>query len=235
MKKIEINGRIYYSIIIIIAALMMLGLSTVSAIGFPIVPSYQYQVYSEINIKNSCYFNSTFCPATTTCNITVYNPNNDVIVNNKNMTYGGAYFEYIIPDSGNLSVGFYKCDMICTNGGYSGTESFYIEIITGGNISLFIILAIASILILIFAIAMQNEYLGFISGALFIVTGLYSIIYGVAGLANMYTDAIGYVALGLGIMFLAAAGYSAAAGSGLFSGRDGNFEDSLSDDVWGKP
>ena len=210
--------------------LVFIMITTVSAA----TSSYQYKIGSSIDIKNPCYFSGTYCTASATCALTVYNPDNLVIVNNQQMTYGGAYFNYTLPGN-NYTVGLYKCDMTCTQSALSGSQTFYIEIQTGGNLGLFLILAIASFVLLIFAIWMQNEYMGFISGALFILTGLFSIIYGIGDLSNMYTNGIGWVMLGLGIMFLGAAGYSAAEGSGLFSGKDGAFEDSLDSDTWGTP
>ena len=198
--------------------------------------TYQYKLYDTISIKNPCYYNGTFCSAASVCNITIYDPNNAVIINNKAMTNSISYFNYTLLNvNNNYSLGLYKCDMTCTDFGSSGSQTFYFEVITGGNLSLFIILLISSFLLVMTAIYVNNEYIGFIGGAVFIITGLYSLIYGVANLANMYTDTIGYVTLGLGLFFFLAAGYSAINESGFLSRRDQAYEDSLSDDVWGNP
>ena len=185
---------------------------------------YQYKVNTQIAIKNPCYYNGNNCPPVTLCNLTVYDPNNAIIVDNQIMTYNPTYFNYTLPNN-NYSIGSYKCDMVCSYAGTSGSQRFYLDVGSGGNMSLFIILAIASILVLGVAVFMQNEYIGFASGALFISTGLFSLIYGIGELSNFYTSSVGYVSLGLGIMFLVAAGYSAAAGSGLFSGGRESEED----------
>jgi hypothetical protein len=217
---------------IFLALFIMASVSAASSISISRL-TYNYRVGSPIEIRNPCYYNGNNCPSATNCNITVYDPSNVVIVNNQQMTYGGPYFNYTLPGL-NYSIGSYKCDMVCTYSGVSGSQRFYLDIGSGGSTSLFLILAFASLLILVVAIVMKNEYIGFASGALFIITGLFSIIYGIGNLSNMYTDSIGYVSLGLGLMFLVAAGYSAASGSGLFSGEDEGYEDSLMDDVWGQ-
>lgn len=216
-----------------LAAIMFLTSVSAASISISRV-SYDYTVGSVIDIKNPCYYNGNNCPAGTNCTITVYDPDNQVIVNNQPMIYNTSYFSYTLP-SANYSIGSYKCDMVCSYSGISGSQRFYLDIGSGGDMGLFLILAFASIILLAVALVMQNEYIGFIAGALFIMTGLFSLIYGIGNLSNMYTNAIGWVSLGLGIMFLVAAGYSAAAGSGLFSGRDGAFEDSLESDTWGTP
>jgi len=149
------------------------------------------------------------------------------------MDHNPSYFNYTLPLD-NYTNGFYKCDMTCTDSGNSGFQTFYVEIETGGNVILFLILAFASVILMMTALVMQNEYIGFISGCLYIMTGLLVIIYGIGNLSNMYTDSIGWVSLGLGIMFMVASGYSAAAGSGIFSKGNG-FEDSLDSDTWGSP
>lgn len=222
---------IYASLLVIS---FILALTAFSSSVFAIEASYTYKLHNNIDIKNPCYFNGTYCLSTAVCNITVYDPDNLIIVNNRAMTYQTSYFNYTLP-TGNYTIGLYKNDMVCTQSGISGAQTFYFEIITGGNLGLFIVLAISSVLMLGVAIVMKNEYVGFVSGALFIMTGLFAIIYGVGNLSNLYTDSIGYVSLGLGIMFLVAAGYSAAEGSGLFSGDEGGYEDSLDSDTWGSP
>ena len=197
--------------------------------------SYIYQVNTgEIEVKNPCYLNGAFCSAGATCRITIYDPTNTIIVNNQLMDYHTSYWNYTLPpQNDSYMIGFYKSDMSCTDTGNSGSETFWFEVKTGGNMGLFLIMALASFVLLFTAIVMTNEYLGFATGALFILTGLFSIIYGVGDLANMYTNSIGYVSLGLGLFFLFAAAYSAISDGGFFK-PDGH-EDSLDSDTWGAP
>lgn len=219
-------------VLIIGIFIALIALASVSAASITVSRlTYDYKVGSQIDIKNPCYYNGANCPPTTTCAITVYDPNNAIIINNQQMTYSTAFFNYTLPDA-NYSIGSYKCDMVCTYAGVSGSQRFYLDIGSGGNMGLFLILALASLLLLLVGYLMENEYIGFISSTLFILTGLYALIYGVGNLSNLYTTGIGWVALGLGILFMMASAYSAIANGGFFK-RDGGFEDSLDSDNWG--
>lgn len=214
--------------------IVLIGSFTVSAADISISRlAYDYKTNSVIDIKNPCYYNGANCPAGATCTITVYDPNNLVIVNNQPMTYGASYFNYTLPGT-NYSIGSYRCDMVCTYSGVSGSQSFYLDVGTGGSQSLFIILALSSLLLLAVAMVLKNNYVGFICSTLFILTGLYALIYGAGNLlGNMYTTAIGWVALGLGLFFMIASAYSAIAEGGLFYSEE--HEDSLYSDTWGAP
>ena len=101
------------------------------------------------------------------------------------------------------------------DGGFNKTATFIMAITPTGEdagYSLFLILAISSIVILALGMWAGNEYVGFLAGALFLITGLYSIAYGISNLADLYTRAIGFVGLGLGLIFLIAAGYKVVEG-----------------------
>jgi hypothetical protein len=227
---------ILLAIDLLITLLLFLGASSfVSAADISISRvAYDYKQGSVIDIMNPCYYNGANCPVGTNCSITVYDPDNQVIVNNQPMTYGASFFNYTLPYA-NYSIGSYKCDMVCTYSGTSGSQRFYLDIGTGGSQSLFIILSIASIVLLILAILLKNNYIGFIASTLFILTGLYVLIYGVGNfLSDMYTTGIGWIFLGLGILFMIAAAYAAIAEGGLFYSEESD-NDSLYSDTWGRP
>jgi hypothetical protein len=159
------------------------------------------------------------------CFLTVRDPDSNYILNSVSMVVednGDA--TYTIPGANLTQISTaYSGKVYCTNGAVSSTEAFDMEINgTGddrGN-SLFIILAIASLLVIGLAVISENEYIGFMGGALFIMTGIYALIYGIGNLANMYTQAIAYVSIGLGFLFFVAAGYKAADGNVSFSSQD---------------
>lgn len=220
---------------LIIVLFTMTCVSAASSISISRL-TYTYKVGSQIDIRNPCYYNGANCPPTTTCDLTVYDPENNVIINNQPMTYGGSFFNYTLPDA-NYSIGSYKSDMVCSYSGISGSQRFYLDIGTGGNQSLFIILSIASLLLLLVAVLLKNNYVGFISATLFIVTGLYVLIYGVGDFlgGSLYTNAIGWISLGLGLLFLIASAYSAISEGGLFGDGDEGYGDSLDSDTWGAP
>lgn len=98
---------------------------------------------------------------------------------------------------------------------------------TGNNnnntIPLFLVLG--GFIILIFAFVFKNNYLGFMAGVAFIIFGIYSIVYGLGFVSDFYTEAIGYVTIGLGLFIFLASAYSAINDTGvnlLGEGSDGD-------------
>lgn len=77
-----------------------------------------------------------------------------------------------------------------------------------------IILLVASFLVLCLSAYTRNEYIGFIAGCLFLVTGIYIMKYGMNNVADIYTRTISYAALGFGILLSVISGYEALSGWG---------------------
>lgn len=143
----------------------------------------------------------------TTVNCTFSIVNKSGVVLSNGLNYASGFF-YI--DSSGLSAGEYTYFVTCNNGVGGGATAVSLNVAEQGNVLLFVILSLLSLIILSLAFVSQNEYLGFISGALFIITGVYSMIYGVLGLSTLYTRAIAFTFIGLGLLFEIAAGYKVA-------------------------
>lgn len=190
-----------------------------------------FQANQPVDLKIQCIINGTYCSAVSVCNITVAYPNNTLLISNRLMTNNISFYNYTLPDTSVL--GNYKCSVTCCDGGFCGTSysGDYIDISTGNcdftltptggdrvnSIGTFTILLIVSLIVLIFGVIMSNEYIGFVGSALMLVTGVYSMIYGLGNLSNFYTQAVSYILLGIGTLFFIAAGYSAIEGAGLFN------------------
>ena len=187
---------------------------------------YIFEYSTDGDFKMSCDVDGSPCTAAgTNCSLTLRAPNNSYILDGVNMTIllnGDA--TYIIPAASLTEISTaYSGKVYCTNGAIENTETFTMEVNGTGDdrgSDLFLILALASIIVIGLAVISENEYIGFMGGALFIVTGMYALIYGIANLANMYTQAIAYVSIGLGFLFLVAAGYKAADGTVTFSSHE---------------
>jgi len=187
---------------------------------------YTFEYSKDADFKFSCDSDGSPCNATLVdCYLTLRAPNNDYLLDSVTMAIqdnGDA--RYIIPAHNITQISSaYTGKVYCTNGVIGNTETFTMEINgTGddrGN-GLFIILALSSLLVIGLAVIAENEYIGFMGGALFIITGVYSLIYGIGNLANMYTQAIAFVSIGLGFLFLIAAGYKAADGTVSFTSQE---------------
>jgi len=187
---------------------------------------YTFEYSKDAYFKLSCDTDGVPCSSLTTdCFITLRSPVNDYLLNNISMVIeasGDATFTIPANNLTEISPA-YSGKVYCTNGVLSNTETFTLEVNgTGddrGN-GLFIILAICSLLVIGLAVIAENEYIGFMGGTLFIITGMYALIYGIGNVANMYTQAVAYVSIGLGFLFLIAAGYKAADGNVSFSSHE---------------
>ena len=75
------------------------------------------------------------------------------------------------------------------------------------NNPILIILLVISILFLILALYTKNYPMGFISGVMFIISGIYTMIYGFNNYADDYSRTVGLVLIALGFIFMLASGY----------------------------
>jgi hypothetical protein len=101
--------------------------------------------------------------------------------------------------------GIYKADMTCTDATGNGAESFFFRVTPTGDergIALFLIILLSGVVLLIFASFTGVEYLAFIGGILFVLSGIYSVIYGISNLSNVYTSGLGVVLSALGVFFM---------------------------------
>ncbi len=180
-------------------------------------PDYTFKVGEDAKLIASCDIDGMPCdPATAACNLTIRDPDKNYIVNFQPMTiiFGGD-INYTIPTNQITTIGDYPGKIYCMDNGQNKTATFIMAMTPTGKdtgFSLFLILAISSIAILALGIFSQNEYVGFLAGTLFLTTGLYAIAYGISNFADLYTRAIGFVSLGLGLIFMIAAGYKVMEG-----------------------
>ena len=95
-------------------------------------PSFFIEQNKNFDLKISC-FNSdnSFCLVTTNCSITVSTPNSTVIVNNQDMTFNTAYYNYTIKNNNLRNLGEYQVITQCT-GATDGFQTFSFEVTFDG-------------------------------------------------------------------------------------------------------
>lgn len=113
-------------------------------------------------------------------------------------------------------------------GGSVETWAYDFEVTTtgqknGNTIPLF--LAIGGFIIFLVAVLTRNLYIGFISGAVFIVLGVYMMIFGLGWTSDFYTQALSYVALGFGLLIFLSAAYEAITDSSIHLWKKGGEDD----------
>lgn len=211
---------------ILLFALLLLILPIINAQTSFLSEPYLKQ-NADTTLPLPCTIEGNYCSASAVCKTTIINPNNAVLYNNYTMSRNGAVFEINLTASDTSTLGKYQFNVVCADGANSASRFLNFNVTATGDsrgISLFLILVLGSFIVLIMGIAVKNEYLGFISGVLFMMTGIYALIYGVSNLADLYTRTIGFTAIGLGLLFEVASAYTAVGGNPIsILGRGDDF------------
>lgn len=77
---------------------------------------YAQNVTADIRVP--CINNETYCSPSAVCNITIFLPNNSLLVDNEPMTNQGNFFNYSLTNTGVL--GLYHQQIVCSDGGVNG-------------------------------------------------------------------------------------------------------------------
>lgn len=154
----------------------------------------------------------------TTCYFYLYNSTGDASYNStQDYVMDVDNFNFTVPGDYFKQTGDYYYNINCVwqsesaqLGGFASSK--VIVTTTGANdsTSFLLILGLTSLAMLAIAFVSKNEYFGFLSGLLFMVTGVYALIYGFNNISTTYTNAIGYVILGLGIILTLASAFQMA-------------------------
>ena len=158
-----------------------------------------------------CVQNGAICPPVTICQATGFSPDQTSFFTNVTATNNGTY--YNITRDGIHPLGLYRNEITCNNGTANGFDTVWIKITPTGDsrgFSLPIILGLGAFILLFTALFYRNPYFGIIAGFMFGMAGVYLVIYGLNDIADLYTRALGWVAIGLGVIFIIVGAYESA-------------------------
>lgn len=153
-----------------------------------------------------------------TCSDCTYNNITSVLFPNRTtaaisgdfaMTKTGTEYNYTFCETSAL--GTYVVNGFGNPGGTKDTWNYYFDVTTTGNQSNIVIpifLLIASVTLFITGIVLKSPPFGFFAGVLFIMVGMYMMIYGFGNIADLYTQSFALVTLGFGVIVSVLAGYS---------------------------
>lgn len=112
---------------LIMVLLLLITISSASAMIF--------QQNAGGDIKLSCINNNTYCNENTTCWITVFMPNNAVLVNQQNMTNQNNYHNYTLNSSQTSILGDYNLQVVCLDNSTNetGYSSYVYKITPNGS------------------------------------------------------------------------------------------------------
>ena len=169
-----------------------------------------FKQWDAVDLKLPCSYKGANCAASAECNISIMFPNGTFMVENQEMTNNGNGMpNYTMPTTGVIGEHNYK--QTCTQSGLSASDSGVITITTtgiGSNNKLPIFLILFAVALLIFGLALENPMMGFFAGILFIMVGMYLMIYGFGDINDLYTRAFALIILALGMIVTIMAGYS---------------------------
>lgn len=118
-----------------------------------ITTAMYYEAQQPIDIKVPCLVNYTYCSAGATCNISIYDPNETIIVANEPMTNSIYYFNYTLNETQTNKTGDYRNVVVCEDSGLAGFTAYTMTVTWNGrappgdNVKIFFILAFLGILI----------------------------------------------------------------------------------------
>lgn len=189
----------------VLATSQMIGTSTIQSL--PPVKQYDCVILKQvcgncsyINISSVSYPNSTQVLG-------------EVIMNPDST---GTLYTYSFCNTSTL--GPYTVTGFYDENGIKQTWNYPIEVTTTGqsnNFPMLLFLGLGGFIIFIIAIATRNLYIGFISGAVFMVLGVYIMIFGFGTSADFYTQSLSYVSLGFGMLIFLSAAYEAITDTGI--------------------
>ncbi len=170
---------------------------------------YTFKQNTQVDLKRPCINNGTWCSGSSACNITITNPDSTILVNNVLMTNKGSYHNITLQPNKVLQIGYYKADMVCTDGTLSGSDTFSYQVSPSGNtnvLGLFII-----VIVIIYAIGFigffgKNVWVSVLGGLAMIALGLYTLNSGIDVFRTTITEIFSWITIGIGAIFALTAG-----------------------------
>jgi len=166
--------------------------------------------------QNECVNLYQLCDNCTYVNVTSVmrsGGNGTVWIIGSNMTKTGTDYNYTFCNTD--IAGDYSYNVCGDKNGVVKCENIDFKITPTGDtrgFGLFLVLIIASIILFIGSFQFDFDWGVFLSGILFILSGVYAMIYGVGNLADLYTRGIAIVSVGLGLIFVVASIFNISKG-----------------------
>lgn len=176
-----------------------------------------YQVNQNIDLRFTCTSNGAIPSAAATFNITINYPNGSTFINNQQTTaLGNGAFNYTTLFK---ETGLYKVQMFCYDGDSSYSNEGYYDLTPTGKIQtsilnnpILIVLGVIGMGMIIFGISKGLSFIGFIGSVMFLLLGVYLMIYGFNNTMDLYTRGVAMVFIGVGLIFMFASAYDWAYG-----------------------
>ena len=157
-----------------------------------------FKVNTLIDYKKPCFNNGTYCSAASTCNYTIYNPDNTLLLNNQLATNNGAYHNISIRP---IVIGVYQVDMTCVDGSLNGAETYYFDITGSGfqdTVWFYVLILAISGSIMVLGFSLKDAPIVILGSFGLYFIGIYVLINGIVGIRDLTTTwATGLIILGV--------------------------------------
>ena len=203
MKK----GILVLSLIILLALPLILAATDTTDVDDV------FQINTRIDYKKPCFNNGTYCAATSTCNYTIFKPDNSILVNNLQGTNQTSFhnISFIVGD-----IGIYKVDMTCIDGSLTGAETLYFEVTGSGfnsTLGFYALILIFSVGVMVLGFWKQDAIIVILGSFGLYFLGIWILYYGLAGFKDpIYTWSSGLIVLGLAFYISARSSYELIVG-----------------------
>lgn len=153
-------------------------------------------------------------------------PNSSQALGEVVMVPNGNEYEYQFCNT--TALGRYIVNGYGDPSGIEETWAYDFTVTTTGqnnNNTIPLYLALAGFIIFVIAIVSRNIYIGFISGTVFIVLGIYLMVFGLGTISDFYTQTLSYISLGFGLLVFLSAAYEAITDTGIHLWKKGGDDD----------
>jgi len=165
--------------------------------------NFRFRVY---NASNNIYFNDDGV----NCSMGIIDNKGEYVYQQPKVTATGYVFMVNLTGGNFSRIGFYHQGINCiTDDGTTaaGVKTLSFEVTPTGDergFGFFLVLIIASAIIFLEGYMLDQDWLIFLAGILWIITGVYTMIYGIWNLTDLYTRTIAGICCAIGIVLMSA-------------------------------
>jgi hypothetical protein len=176
--------------------------------------SYIFKQNQRASLKISCIdINKSLCNSATNCYLTVHYPGNALtdLVKNVSLTYNYDYYNYTLPVLN--TTGDYTAKVWC-DGTQDGFSTFAFQVTPTGTVQtsildnpVLLIFVGLALLMVILGVSFSNSMFGFIGSIMFLLGGVYTMIFGFNNVTDLYTRGVAITLIGMGFIFMFISAY----------------------------
>lgn len=179
------------------------------AVPIVVAGDLSFQHLREFDVKRACSDRGFYCDSNFGCNLTVFYPDGNIMIENRLMTNNISFRNVTIEQGLNTELGEHEAIMSCNNGTTAGQETFAITITADGkNFNIFpfqfVIIIFSGLLVGLGFASERVRMLKHLGSIMFLVMGVLTLYPGYAFInwTTLPGKIMGFVMIGGGFFFL---------------------------------